>query len=175
MVPTAGAPCAAGVRDARRSPLHSHRSGRRKSPVVPARTQAPPVTSTCSSTRDFAAVARVGRRSVIRVRSGRGQIQRFLARNRAGTGGISGRKYNRLEITEWGTFSRPPPSTARPSLRVENQARICAISDLAMSRKNAGYEAAILGRNPRNHVRQDFQPATVSLEVSSSLSATALT
>ena len=38
-------------------------------------------------------------------------------------------------------FSRPPPSTARPSLRVENQARIRAISSLAMSRRNAGYES----------------------------------
>src|SRR5262245_4608058 len=58
-------------------------------------------------------------------------------------------------------FSRPPPSTTRPSLRIEKLARVRAIWALAISHQNAGRGALIFGRIARS----PFGPV-VSLHVS---------
>ena len=60
--------------------------------------------------------AKIGR-SVIGVRSESAR-SRKLGPQSADPDVVGPRKYNRLGITDHGSFSRPPPSTTRPSLRV---------------------------------------------------------
>jgi hypothetical protein len=72
-------------------------------------------------------------------------------------------------------FSRPPPSTTRPSLRIENLARIHAILPLAISHQNAHRGALILGRiaqtpyRPEPSVQADVTPSVTAADYDAGL------
>ena len=56
-------------------------------------------------------------------------------------------------------FSRPPPSTTRPSLRVENLAEIRAIWAPAISHQNTARRAHVFGRIARTPCRPELSAA----------------
>jgi hypothetical protein len=65
-------------------------------------------------------------------------------------------------------FSRPPPSTTRPSLRVEKLAGNRAILVLLISRHTARRAAPLWAKWREVHVGQNLQTGAVSLHVSPS-------